>query len=462
MTPPPPSRPVRRPGPGTPVTVVGLARSGAAASRWLLELGCVVRATEASRTPALESAAQGLTDSGAAVELGIHTRGFIEGSELLVVSPGVGLTAPPVRWANQMQIPVVSEMELGSWYCPGKLVAVTGSNGKSTVVTLLGEILKAAGQEAAVCGNIGFPLTGFLDRIGPSRVVVLEVSSFQLETSLSFHTGLACLLNVTDNHLDRHQTFAQYQAAKARLFRHQDRTAFALLNRDDPGSWSLRSSVRGKIVAFSRRHAVTGAAVEGDWLTLKLPHLSGRICRKDALPKSGKHHEENALAAACLAGLLGVEPQISGGVLQSFQGLPHRQEVVAQVRGVTFVNDSKSTTVASGMTAIESLPGKVILIAGGRDKGSDFRKLRPLVRKLKAAVLFGEDAPKIHTHLKGTVPLFKAVDLKEAVETAFQMAEQGEWVLLSPMCTSFDMFQNFEERGERFVEAVKELACWVH
>ncbi|MBI3616146.1 MAG: UDP-N-acetylmuramoyl-L-alanine--D-glutamate ligase [Candidatus Omnitrophica bacterium] len=452
---------VSRPGPGTPVTVVGLAKSGAAAARWLLQIEASVRVTEVGVSPSLREAADALTGAGVQVEIGKHSREFVEGSRLLVVSPGVPMTAKPVQWAKEAGIPVVGEMELGSWYCSGRLVAVTGSNGKSTVVTLLGEILRAAGRDALVCGNIGNPLCGELGRIGRSTIVILEVSSFQLETSLAFHAEIGCVLNVTDNHLDRHGSFTDYQKAKARLFAHQRLNSWAVLNADDPGSIGLKTTVQGRLAAFSRTQRVEGGCLLNDQLQLTLPSLSGPICRPAQLPKQGAHHEENALAASLIAGLLGIAPEISGSVLQSFEGLPHRQQVVATVRGITFVNDSKSTTVASGLRAIQAARGKVILIAGGRDKGSDFRKLRPWTKKLRAAVLFGEDGHRIATALQGAVAVREARDLEEAVAIAYGMAREQECVLLSPMCTSFDMFRDFEERGEKFSEAVRGIACGV-
>jgi len=452
-------QPIRRPGPGMPVTVVGLARSGVAAARWLLRLGCVVRVSELGRTPAVLKAAQELECDGALVETGGHTPAFIQGSRLIVVSPGVALSSPPVRWARERGIPVVGELELGSWYCCGQMVAVTGSNGKSTVVSMLGRILEEAGREVVVCGNIGTPLCSVLDRIEPETAVVLEVSSFQLEPSLSFHARIGCVLNVTDNHLDRHGSFERYLAAKAKLFSHQSCAGWAVLNADDAGAFSLKRLVRGQTVLFSRRQRVSGAYLKEGRLHLDLPGLAGPICRVDELALPALHDQENALAAACMAGLLRVPPQISGRALSSFRGLPHRQEYVGELRGVTFINDSKSTTVASGIRAIEAAPGPVVLIAGGRDKGGDFRQLRPWIRKLKAAVLIGEDGPKIATCLKGTVPLKRAQDLPEAVRAAFGMAAPGECVLLSPMCTSFDMFRDFEERGEKFVETVRTMGA---
>lgn len=450
---------IKRPGAGTPVTVLGLGRSGLAAARFLLRLGCVVRVSELSKTPEALRTAGELEAAGAAVEIGGHTRSFIEGSALVVLSPGILLSAPPVRWAAEQWIPVVSELELGSWYCAGRTVAVTGSNGKSTVVSMLGKILETAGRDAVVCGNIGTPLCSVLDRIEPETVAVLEVSSFQLEPSLSFHTEIGCVLNVTDNHLDRHGSFEDYRAAKARLFAHQSRDGWAVLNADNVASSGMSREVRARTAFFSRRKEVAGAFSRGGELRLSLAGLEGKICRAEELSLKGLHNQENGLAASLMAGLLGVAPEISGRALSSFQGLPHRQEWVGKWDGVTFINDSKSTTVASGIRAIEAAPGPVVLIAGGRDKGGDFRQLRlkAVTRKLKAAVLIGEDGPKIAHSLKGAVPLKKARDLVEAVRAAFGIARPGECVLLSPMCTSFDMFHDFEERGEKFIEVVRAM-----
>ena len=449
---------IQRPGPGTPVTVVGLARSGLAAARWLLQLGCIVRVTEQAASPEHRIFADELTRAGALVELGGHTRRFIVGSRLVAVSPGVHPSSAPVRWAREAAIPVVSELELGSWYCSGATVAVTGSNGKSTVVTLLGEILRAAGRDAVVCGNIGTPLCSVLDRIRPSTTVVLEVSSFQLESTVSFHSDIACLLNVTENHLDRHGSFSRYRAVKARLFAQQGPSSWAVLNADDPGSAGMRRMIRSRVAFFSRKQKVPGAYAQDGELRLNLPGLEGRICGTGELPAQGSHHEENGLTAACIAGLLGIPGEFAGPVLRTFIGLPHRQQRVGQIRGVTFINDSKSTTVESGIRAIEAAPGQVILIAGGRDKGSDFKRLRRWTAKLKAAVLIGEDGGKIASSLNGPVPLRRATDLPQAVRMAFELAREGECVLLSPMCTSFDMFRDFEERGERFTLAVEALA----
>ncbi len=441
---------VERPGPGTEVTVVGLAKSGRAAAEWLLKLGCIVRVTESACTPPLEVAAKQLSAAGASVELGGHSRRMMEHSRLIVVSPGVPLESKPVQWGRESGIPIVGELELGSWYCSGRIVAVTGSNGKSTVVTLLGEILARAGKEAVVCGNIGAPLTGFLDRIRRSTIVVLEVSSFQLEQTLSFQPSVGCVLNVTDNHFDRHGSLQEYRAAKGRLFAFQSAGDWALLNADDAGSRSYTGGIRAKRVFYSRSKKTEGAFLSGDSLLLNLPELTGEICRSREMGLRGPHHEENALAAACLAGVLGVPAPVSGEVIRNFKGLPHRQQPVGVFCGVTFINDSKCTTVAAGLKAIEAAQGSVVLIAGGIDKGSDFRLVRKLKQKLKAAVLIGRDGPKIASALKGAVTCRTAENLSDAIRTASRLAGEGDCVLLSPMCTSFDMFRDFEDRGEQF------------
>lgn len=449
---------IRRPGPGQSVTVVGLARSGEAAARLLLRQGCFVRVTESADRPQIRQAAAELEALGAEVEVGRHTRLFVRGASLLVTSPGVPPGADPIRWAGERGTPVIGELELGSWYCSGRIAAVTGSNGKSTVVSLIGKMLQASGQETVVCGNIGQPLTGQIDRIGPRTAVVLEVSSFQLESSLSFHAKVGAVLNLSDNHLDRHGSFKAYREAKARLLTAQQTGEWTVLNADSPGSSSMKSEVRGGLLFFSRLGKVPGAWVEQGEIRLDLPGCAGPVLPVSDLRLRGAHNEENALAAACMAGLMGASPETIAQTLKNFPGLPHRQERVAQIRGVTFINDSKSTTVASGIRAIEAAPGQVVLIAGGRDKGSDFHQLRAWTRKLKAAVLIGEDGPKIAACLKKSVPTRRAGTLQEAVRAAFELAGCGECVLLSPMCTSFDMFRDFEERGDQFTQAVQEMA----
>ncbi len=447
--------PIARPGPGTAVTVLGMARSGLAAAEWLLRVGCRVRVTEKTDSAPLRAQARRLQKMGAIVECGGHTRAFVDGSSLVVASPGVPASADPIRWALSSGIPVVNELDMASWYCSGRIVAVTGSNGKSTVVTLIGQMLTESGLDAIVCGNIGTPLSAVLPRVGPKTRVVLETSSFQLEQNKAFHPEVGVVLNLTDNHLDRHGSFAEYQQAKGRMFAYQTPSEWALLNADQSGSSALEKLAQGQLVWFSRKRPVAGAYFKNGELVLNLGSTNGTVCKINQLYGRGVHHEENALAASCAAALMGASVKACGRVLRSFVGLPHRQQKIAVYRGVTFINDSKATTVAAGICAIEATAGPVILIAGGRDKGSDFTRLQPWVKRLKAAVLIGEDGPKIARCLNGKIPLVQSASMNEAVKKAFELARTGGSVLLSPMCTSFDMFRDFEDRGEKFVEAVK-------
>ena len=446
------------PLPRQTVLVVGLGKSGLSACRFLRQRGCQVRATDESRTPALDAVATTLAACGIAVELGGHTEAFCQGSRYVVVSPGVPPTALPLQWAAREQIPVLSELELGARFCRGRIVAVSGSNGKSTVTAWVGMMLELAERPVVVAGNIGWPLTGQLARIHPRTTVVVEVSSFQLEHVARFHPSVACLLNVTPNHLDRHSDFAAYVAAKRRFLTQQRTMDWAILNADDPVCQELRSSVKGRLLEWSRHRPVRGAYVAGDELVLMLRARRYQIARVDQLQVPGAHNVSNALAAIALGGVLGVEPETLGRAVRQFSGLPHRLERVATWHDVTFVNDSKSTTVEAGLRALEACPGHAVLIAGGRDKGSDFSKLVDTARqRVRAAVLIGTDGPRIARVLAPEIPTVLAQTMAEAVQTAARLARPGDWVLLSPMCTSFDWFRDFEERGQAFTQAVDAL-----
>jgi len=446
------------PWPGQTVLVVGLGKSGQSACAFLRARGCRVRATEAAQSPALEALASSLTAQGVAVELGGHTEPFCAGSQWVVVSPGVPETVVPLAWARRHGVPVLSELELGARFCLGRLVAITGSNGKSTVTTLVGALLEAAARPAVVAGNIGTPLTSQVDRVAWGTTVVLEVSSFQLEHVDQFRPAIACVLNVTPNHLDRHATFDDYVAAKRRLLTQQRRLDWAVLNADDPACQAMRPAVRGRSVEFSLQRPVRGAYLADGALWLVLRAQRYRVAAVEELQLPGPHNVANALAAIAIGGLLGLEPETMAGVLRRFRGLPHRLERVAEWQGIAFVNDSKSTTVEAGLRALEACPGKAVLIAGGKDKGSDFDLLRdPAARTVRAAVLLGVDGPRVARALEPVVPTHRAATLPEAVQTAFRLAQPGDWVLLSPMCTSFDMFRDFEDRGEQFADAVHAL-----
>ncbi len=436
---------------GQTVLVVGLGKSGQSACAFLGTLGCHVRATDSVRTPELTAAAERLAQAGVAIELGQHTESFCDGVDLVVVSPGVPETSLPVRWALQRGVPVIGELELGARFCRGRIVAISGSNGKSTTTALTGAILAMGDRPVVIAGNIGIPLTSQIGRIGPETTVVLEVSSFQLERVERFHPSVACLLNVTPNHLDRHHDFIDYVTAKRRLLTQQRFTDWAVLNADDAICQELRSSVRGRLLEFSAERPVRGAYVVDEALCVVLRARRHRVIPVRDLPLLGAHNVANVLAAIAIGGVMGLEPDTMAEAIRHFHGLPHRLESVAQWRGITFVNDSKSTTVDAGLRALEACPGRAVLIAGGKDKGSDFSRLREAVtRSVRAAVLLGVDAPRIAEAISSMVPTVRAQTMAEAVRTAARLAQPGDWVLLSPMCTSFDMFRDFEARGEAF------------
>ena len=448
------------PLPGQTVLIVGLGKSGQAACAFLQHRGCRVRATDSATSPALAALAERWVREGIPVELGGHTEPFCEGSRLVVVSPGVPLTAIPLRWAARRGIPVIGELELGARFCRGRIVAISGSNGKSTVSTLMGTMLAAAERPVFVAGNIGTPLTEQLPQIRLGTTVVLEVSSFQLEQVEQFRPSIACLLNVTPNHLDRHVQWEQYLAAKRRLLTQQRPRDWTILNADDPGCQTLRPSVRGRLLEFSAQHPVRGAYLDGRDLVMVLRGRRHRVLALDDLKLPGRHNVANVLAAITIGGILGLEPEVMAEAIQRFPGLPHRLEAVAAWQGVTFINDSKSTTVEAGLRALEACPGRAVLIAGGKDKGSDFTRLREVAaQKVRAAVLIGTDGPRVAQGLAGLVPTSFAATMAQAVQRAASLAQPGDWVLLSPMCTSFDMFRDFEERGELFRAAVQALVA---
>jgi UDP-N-acetylmuramoylalanine--D-glutamate ligase len=423
------------------VTVVGLARSGMAAALLLKKKGAEVSATDRGDSGDLRKTARALRGKGIKVEIGAHTRGFVKGKDLIVISPGIPEGSPVLKWAAEEKIPVIGEIELGYICCEAPIVAVTGTNGKSTTTTLIGRILKKAGKHAVVCGNIGNPFCGEIPKVRKDSVVVLEVSSFQLESIRRFRPHVAVVLNISQNHFDRHPDLKSYINAKARIFENQGRNDWAVLNYDDPLVRGLKAKTKAKTVFFSRKRGI--------------PEM---VCRQEELKIKGGHNIENVLASLCAASIFGVKPAAAREALVAFKGLEHRFEHVAEIGGVEFINDSKGTTVLATVMALESCDKPVILIAGGHDKGSDFRKARPAVAsKAKKLVLIGEAKDRIRRQLSGTVPVVEAGSLEEAVRKAYSEAYPGDCVLLSPMCASFDMFKNFEERGKAFKQAVKGL-----
>lgn len=428
---------------GKNVTVAGLAKSGMAAALLLKRRGAVVWATDSGDSPSLGEHKRLLEKRGITVETGGHSRGFIRGKDLIVISPGVPEGSPVLKWAGEYGVPVIGEIELGYLCCPSPIVAVTGTNGKSTTTTLIGEILRRGGKRAVVCGNIGNPFCGEIAKIRGGSIVVLEVSSFQLESVDRFRPYVAVVLNISQNHFDRHPGLGAYVNAKARIFANQQKGDWAVLNLDDPSVKGLRARTKAKAVFFSRKKGI--------------PRL---LCSPEDLKIKGAHNIENVLACQRVASIFGIKPAKVRQALKGFRGLEHRFEHVAQKRGVEFINDSKGTTVLATVMALESCVKPVILIAGGHDKGSDFGKaVKAVSEKVKKLVLIGEAKEKIRRQIAGAAPHIFASTMDDAVRKAFAAAEEGDCVLLSPMCASFDMFRNFEERGRVFKKAVRSLSA---
>ena len=410
---------------GRKVTIVGLARSGLSCANLLHALGARVSITDSSAAgPALENRAK-LASPDIAVELGRHTPEFIAGRDLVVISPGVPDTAQPIRWAMEQKIPVVSEVEVAWQVCPCPVVAVTGSNGKTTVTTLIGKVINASGRRAVVCGNIGNPFSGEVSGLGEHDYVVLEISSFQLEHIVAFRPHVAIVTNLNPNHLDRYPGMQEYSDAKKRITLNQQQDDFLVLNAQDPLSAGFSRGAQAKVVSF----------------------------------RGNAEFNPNQAAVAAVAGCLGIGIDVCRQVFADFRGIEHRMEHVAGIEGVTFINDSKATTVESAQWALSSLPGPVVLIAGGRHKGLDYRPLLEQARgKVKSVIVIGEAREKISKDLSSELPVSEAATLEDAVHAAFAAARPGGYVLLSPMCSSYDMFDDYEHRGRVFKEIVNRLA----
>ncbi len=440
------------------VLVVGLGRTGEAAAGFLLERGARVVISEKKTDAELGPAVDYWQDRGAVVEAGGHDLGTFLAAELIVPSPGVP-PLPELAAARRRGIPILSEIEIAYPYLKGRLIGITGTNGKSTTATLLHKILKDAGKRAVLAGNIGTPLLSFVDRSRDDQVTVVEISSFQLEHVERFRVHTAVVLNVSQNHLDWHGSLEAYIAAKRRLVAGQGPGGLALLNRDDPVIWGMRADAPGEVRGFSRRRVLgRGAFVRDGWIVVREGDERLLLPVSDIrLP--GLHNRENVLAAVLAASFEGVPARRIRASVRAFRGLEHRLERVLTLRGVEYVNDSKATTVDAAIKAIESFDRPIVLILGGKDKGSDFTPLRRPVRaKVRSIVLVGAAKEKIRTALDGAVPMAEARTFSEVVPLAAAAAVRGDVVLLAPACTSWDMFTSFEERGRAFKRDVRRLA----
>ncbi|HSB68923.1 MAG TPA: UDP-N-acetylmuramoyl-L-alanine--D-glutamate ligase [Candidatus Methylomirabilis sp.] len=446
---------------GKRVTVVGLGRSGLAACKVLTERGAIVQATDRKAAEALRVDLRDLERRGVSIETGGHTPRPFQETDLLVISPGVDGHLPLIRQARAQGIPVWGEVELASRLTPARFLAVTGTNGKSTTVSLLGGMLAAAGLPSVVAGNIGTALCEVVPTLTPAHWIVAELSSFQLEEVVSFRPHVAVLLNLAPDHLDRYTALPDYYGAKARIFMHQTDEDFAVLNADDPAVLGYAQGIRPRVLLFSRLRVVgDGAFVQRERLMVRREGRAAPVCATSQIRIQGLHNLENALAAAAAATAIGTATTAIASALRGFPGLPHRLELVAELHGVRYVNDSKGTNVGAVVKSLEGYAAGVILIAGGKDKGGDFTPLRPLVKtRVKRLILIGQARAKIRQQLDGTCPMDEAPSLEGAVELAASIASAGDTVLLSPACASFDMFRDFEERGEVFRRAVQEISA---
>jgi len=442
------------------VLVVGLGKSGVASALFLKAHGARVTVSDSKPQDELKEEIPVLLDHGIAVETGGHGERTFQGQDLIVVSPGVPADAPPLVQARSLGEKVIGEIELAAQAFPGKILAITGSNGKTTTTTLAGEIIAAGGFPTVVGGNIGTPAISLVEGAKRNTIAVLEVSSFQLETIQSFRPRIATVLNVTPDHLDRHRTFTAYIAAKARIFENQQPEDFAVLNADDRTCVDLAPRTRAQVFWFSRKKDVTlGAFVHDGQIIFRDAQGQREIMPVSEIPLKGAHNVENILAAVCIGALMGCKPEQIRKAVREFTAVEHRLEHVATVRGVEYYNDSKATNVDATIKALESFPANIHIILGGKDKGSDYTVLNELLRaRAKRVYTIGAAADKIESQIKGAAEIVHAETLENAVKRATESAQPGDIVLLAPACASFDQFRNYEHRGKVFKEVVAEIA----
>jgi UDP-N-acetylmuramoylalanine--D-glutamate ligase len=448
---------------GKKVLIIGAARSGIACARFLAERGAIVALNDRKPIEEWSLEAIALKSEGVGLMPGDVPMWLLDQVELVVMSPGVPSKIIPARYADRAGAEVIGEVELAFRFLRGRIVAITGSNGKTTTTTLVGEILKDAGLPVQVGGNIGTPLISMVETSSDDGWTVAELSSFQLETIVDFHPSVALCLNVTPNHMDRYETLMDYAAAKHRIFRNQTAGDVAILNADDEivSSWSR--GLRAHVVSFSARHELE----EGLFLRQGREFVSRTsagervLMMRDDLQLRGLHNAENVLAALATGLSCGASPDSMRETIKRFKPVEHRLEFVDEIGGVKFYNDSKATSVDATLKALEAFAegkGKVVLILGGRGKQAPYAPLAPLVRShVRQLILIGEDADTIERELKTEAAIERASDMGDAVRRAHEAAEAGDIVLLAPACASFDMFRSFEHRGQVFKEAVREI-----
>ena len=443
---------------GKRVLVVGLAKTGVATSLFCAARGAEVTATDARGENEIGDATVQLRAAGVNLELGGHREDTFLRQDLIVPSPGVPADAPLLRAARAKGVTIWSEIELAGRFMNGRLIGITGSNGKTTTTSLIEHILKNAGFPTILAGNIGTPLISRIEQTNDDTATVAELSSFQLELIETFRPNISVFLNLTPDHLDRHHTFEEYGAAKARIFRNQKEADSAVLNADDPASTPY-APTRPQVYWFSRKQRVAqGAFVRDNQIVFRQNGEEMAVLKLQEIPLVGAHNVENVLAAVTTTRIAGANPAAIAKGVRSFAGVEHRLEFVAEVGGVRYFNDSKATNVDATLKALDAFPGRILIILGGKDKGSDYTVLRkPLREKAILALLIGAAADKIEKQIEGSVAIEGAGTIERAVGIASHAARPGDVVLLAPACASFDQFQNFEHRGRVFKDLVHQL-----
>ncbi|MBZ5514061.1 MAG: UDP-N-acetylmuramoyl-L-alanine--D-glutamate ligase [Acidobacteriia bacterium] len=448
---------------GKRILVVGLARTGRATAKCLQRHGAEVTVTDSRPPYDLRADVAELLALKIGMELGLHREATFLAQDLIVVSPGVLPELPQLQAARAKGIRVVSEVEVASWFLEADLLGVTGSNGKTTTTALLGKMLEASGFQTFVGGNIGLPLIAAVDQVPKDAKVVTELSSFQLETIETFRPRVAVLLNLTPNHLDRHPTLEAYVAAKAQILRHQTPDDFAVLNADDPAVMNLARETVARKILFSRtRDLPDGVFVADGQIIFRTGNLERPLLATRDIALRGDFNVENVLAAAAAACVVGADFEAIARAVREFRAVEHRLEFVREMRGVEFFNDSKATSVDAAAKALTAFTRGVHVILGGKDKGAPYAPLRPqLKERARAVYLIGAAAKRIERELMGAIELIPCGDLETAMRRAFARAMAGDTVLLSPACSSFDQFQDYEHRGRVFKEIVEKLAVEV-
>jgi UDP-N-acetylmuramoylalanine--D-glutamate ligase len=441
---------------GKRVTVAGAARSGVAAAELLVKRGATVTLSDSRDRLDDEDR---LRAAGVELELGGHNESTFTGADLVVTSPGVPYRQAALEAARSAGVPVIGELELASRWLRGKVVAITGTKGKSTTTTLTGRMLEAGGRRVLVGGNIGLALSAQVDASTDDTIHVVETSSFQLETTETFHPWIAVLLNFSPDHLDRHATVEEYASAKARLFARQTDEDWAVLNADDPVTLAMAADGRARRLLFSMTGSIAeGIVVDAGTIVLRQGERIDPLVPLASIRLLGPHLVADVLAACAVAWLAGVDATAMTRAVEGFSGLEHALEPVGEVGGVRFVNDSKATNIEAARRAIESFGEGVVVILGGKFKGGDFRDLLgPLEARRASVIAIGESRPLIAEALSGRVDMHEAVDMSAAVRTAFASASPGRTVVLAPACASFDMFRDYAERGRVFKQEVARL-----